>query len=117
MCNLYSITTNQAAIAALLRVVNRYVRNLARCRMTRSGSSCAGRQRGSRGGCMTHVGIVSSNIQRCHHLIAGQRAFREPPADGNARLFDPPIASWAVTMVSGTLTAVSTSMFDGKDHR
>jgi hypothetical protein len=31
MCNLYSITTNQAAIAALFRVVNRYVGNLARC--------------------------------------------------------------------------------------
>ena len=30
MCNLYSITTNQAAIAALFRVVNRYVGNLAR---------------------------------------------------------------------------------------
>jgi putative SOS response-associated peptidase YedK len=29
MCNLYSITTNQTAIAALLRVVNRYVGNLA----------------------------------------------------------------------------------------
>ena len=29
MCNLYSITTNQAAIAALSRVVNRYVGNLA----------------------------------------------------------------------------------------
>jgi putative SOS response-associated peptidase YedK len=29
MCNLYSITTNQAAISALLRVVNRYVGNLA----------------------------------------------------------------------------------------
>jgi putative SOS response-associated peptidase YedK len=28
MCNLYSITTNQAAIAALFRVVNRYVGNL-----------------------------------------------------------------------------------------
>ncbi len=28
-CNLYSITTNQAAIAALFRVVNRYVGNLA----------------------------------------------------------------------------------------
>jgi putative SOS response-associated peptidase YedK len=27
MCNLYSITTNQAAIAALFRVVNRYVGN------------------------------------------------------------------------------------------
>jgi hypothetical protein len=26
MCNLYSITTNQAAIAALFRVVTRYVR-------------------------------------------------------------------------------------------
>jgi putative SOS response-associated peptidase YedK len=26
MCNLYSITTNQAAIIALFRVVNRYVR-------------------------------------------------------------------------------------------
>lgn len=25
MCNLYSITTNQAAIAALFRVINRYV--------------------------------------------------------------------------------------------
>jgi hypothetical protein len=29
MCNLYSITTNQAAIAALFRVVNRYVGNFA----------------------------------------------------------------------------------------
>ena len=29
MCNLYSITTNQAAISALFRVVNRYVGNLA----------------------------------------------------------------------------------------
>jgi putative SOS response-associated peptidase YedK len=29
MCSLYSITTNQAAIAALFRVVNRYVGNLA----------------------------------------------------------------------------------------
>jgi putative SOS response-associated peptidase YedK len=29
MCNLYSITTSQAAIIALFRVVNRYVGNLA----------------------------------------------------------------------------------------
>jgi hypothetical protein len=29
ICNLYSITTNQAAIIALFRVVNRYVGNLA----------------------------------------------------------------------------------------
>jgi hypothetical protein len=29
MCNLYSITTNQAAIIALFRVMNRYVCNLA----------------------------------------------------------------------------------------
>lgn len=29
MCNLYSITTNEAAISALFRVVNRYVGNLA----------------------------------------------------------------------------------------
>ena len=29
MCNLHSITTNQAAIAALFRVVNRHVGNLA----------------------------------------------------------------------------------------
>jgi hypothetical protein len=28
MCNLYSITTDQAAISALFRVVNRYVGNL-----------------------------------------------------------------------------------------
>jgi putative SOS response-associated peptidase YedK len=28
LCNLYSITTSQAAIIALLRVVNRYVGNL-----------------------------------------------------------------------------------------
>jgi len=28
MCNLYSITTNQAAILSLFRVVNRYVGNL-----------------------------------------------------------------------------------------
>jgi hypothetical protein len=29
MCNLYSITTNQEAIRALFRVMNRYVGNLA----------------------------------------------------------------------------------------
>ncbi len=29
MCNLYSITTNQAAISALFRVANRYLGNLA----------------------------------------------------------------------------------------
>jgi hypothetical protein len=29
MCNLYRITTNQAAIIALFRVINRYVGNLA----------------------------------------------------------------------------------------
>src|SRR3954451_25410750 len=29
MCNLYSITTNQAAIIALFRLLNRYVGNLA----------------------------------------------------------------------------------------
>ena len=29
MCNLYSITTNQAAIAGLFRVINSYVGNLA----------------------------------------------------------------------------------------
>lgn len=29
MCNFYSITTNQAAILALFRVVNRYVGNVA----------------------------------------------------------------------------------------
>ena len=28
MCNLYSITTNQAAMIALFRVINRYVGNL-----------------------------------------------------------------------------------------
>ena len=28
ICNLYSITTNQAAIIALFRVMNRYVGNL-----------------------------------------------------------------------------------------
>jgi putative SOS response-associated peptidase YedK len=28
MCNLYSITTNQAAVIALFRVINRYVGNL-----------------------------------------------------------------------------------------
>jgi hypothetical protein len=28
VCNLYSIITNQAAIAALFRVINRYVGNL-----------------------------------------------------------------------------------------
>jgi putative SOS response-associated peptidase YedK len=28
MCNLYSVTSNQAAILALFRVVNRYVGNL-----------------------------------------------------------------------------------------
>jgi hypothetical protein len=28
MCNLYSVTTNQAAIIALFRVMNRYVGNL-----------------------------------------------------------------------------------------
>jgi hypothetical protein len=31
MCNLYSITTNQAAIIALFRVINRYVGNCRQC--------------------------------------------------------------------------------------
>jgi hypothetical protein len=31
MCNLYSITTSQAAIIALFRVINRYVGNLPLC--------------------------------------------------------------------------------------
>jgi hypothetical protein len=31
MCNLYSITTNQTAIIALFRVLNRYVGNLPLC--------------------------------------------------------------------------------------
>jgi hypothetical protein len=64
MCSLYSITTNQAAIIALFRVVNRYVGNLApmpgvfpdypapvvrntdagHCRMTRSGSCGADKE-------------------------------------------------------------------------
>ena len=33
MCNLYSITTNQAAIIALVRVVNRYVATYRPCRV------------------------------------------------------------------------------------
>ena len=33
MCNLYSITTNQEAIIALFRKVNRYVGNLAPMRV------------------------------------------------------------------------------------
>ena len=43
MCNLYSITTNQAAIAALFRVVNRYVGNLAPMPGVFPGLSSAGR--------------------------------------------------------------------------
>ena len=31
MCNLYSITTNQAAISALFKRMNRYVGNLPGC--------------------------------------------------------------------------------------
>jgi hypothetical protein len=45
MCNLYSVTTNQEAIRALFRVINRYVGNLPPmpgvfpwCRQGRSGS-------------------------------------------------------------------------------
>jgi hypothetical protein len=35
-CNLYSITTNQAAIMALFRVINRYVGNLAQSKRSES---------------------------------------------------------------------------------
>jgi hypothetical protein len=42
MCNLYSITTNQAAIAALFRVINRYVGNLPPFAGRVSGSSSTG---------------------------------------------------------------------------
>ena len=42
MCNLYSITTNQAAIIALFRVVNRYVGNLASMLGRVSGLSSSG---------------------------------------------------------------------------
>jgi hypothetical protein len=45
MCNLYSITTNQAAIAALFRVVNRYVGNLADARRVSRLSRAGGPQR------------------------------------------------------------------------
>jgi putative SOS response-associated peptidase YedK len=49
MCNLYSITTNQAAIMALFRVVNRYIGNLPamtsvfpdyRAPIVRTGTNC-----------------------------------------------------------------------------
>jgi hypothetical protein len=40
MCNLYSITTNQAAIIALFRVINRYVGKAAKT-LTRSRSAGA----------------------------------------------------------------------------
>jgi hypothetical protein len=42
MCNLYSITTNQAAIAGLFRRLNRYVGNLAAYAGRVSGLSGAG---------------------------------------------------------------------------
>jgi hypothetical protein len=52
MCNLYSITTNQAAIIALFRVINRYVGNLAPMpgvfpdyKAPRRGGECHRRQR------------------------------------------------------------------------
>ena len=41
MCNLYSITTNQAAIIALFRVMNRYVGNHRACFLTIRRLSCA----------------------------------------------------------------------------
>jgi hypothetical protein len=74
MCNLYSITTNQAAIAALYRVVNRYVGNLAPMpgvfpgypapvvRNTDTGRELAmmrGRQRGPRGSGMTTMALAA----------------------------------------------------------
>jgi hypothetical protein len=51
MCNLYSITTNQEAIRALFRVVNRYVGNLAPVpgrvsRLSRAGRSQCGHRAG-----------------------------------------------------------------------
>jgi hypothetical protein len=39
MCNLYSITTNQAAIAALFRVVNRNIGNPDAGRLSRLSSA------------------------------------------------------------------------------
>jgi hypothetical protein len=40
MCNLYSITTNQAAIAALFRIMNRYVGNLPPTPWRIAGGEC-----------------------------------------------------------------------------
>jgi hypothetical protein len=40
MCNLYSITTNQAAIVALFRVINRFVGKAAKT-LTRSAGAAA----------------------------------------------------------------------------
>jgi hypothetical protein len=47
MCNLYSITTNQAAIIALFRVINHYVGNLAQARRSRQ-PDCARTTAGER---------------------------------------------------------------------
>ena len=51
MCDLYSITTNQAAIIALLRVISRYVGNLAPSSMVEL--------------VVTVVGLASAGMLRC----------------------------------------------------
>ena len=83
MCNLYSITTNQAAIIALFRVVNRYVGNLApmpgvfpdyKAPIVRNGAE--GRELATAG-----WGMLSSQ----HALMeANQKARRETGRQGQA---------------------------------
>jgi len=61
MCNLYSITTNQAAIINLFRVINRYVGNLEAFSMV-----SAARAPPSRGPCRNLLRRLSCMSRRTH---------------------------------------------------
>jgi putative SOS response-associated peptidase YedK len=69
MCNLYSIATNQEAIRALFRVMNRYVGNLAPCRVClpiiprRSSAMRAA-------GACRHRRAMAASDQYPQHLVA-----------------------------------------------
>ena len=72
MCNLYSITTNQEAIIRLLRVINRYVGNLApmpaSSRTIRLPSSATSRVQGTK---KSGVSCAAGGLSPCREKQSG----------------------------------------------
>jgi hypothetical protein len=87
MCNLYSITTNQAAIIALFRVVNRYVGTSRRCRACFPHEEIGGGD-GGRGK------IDKAKSRRNWEVSNGSGCVRLAPADAIVlKSIEPPLCS------------------------